>query len=82
MRRALLIAQKSLPQGFEFHLADAQAPRRSLCGEAVEATQIPPMFFGVESAIEGRWCQRCEALGRQAWAPPVPPPDTGDAPCV
>ena len=22
-------------------------------------------FFGVDGALEGRWCQRCEALGRK-----------------
>lgn len=83
MHQALLISQKSLPQGFEFHLAEAAEPRRSLCGETVEATQIPPLFYGVESAIEGRWCQRCESLARQAFARAAPAaPETGDAPCV
>ncbi|MBL8533737.1 MAG: hypothetical protein JNL33_07775, partial [Betaproteobacteria bacterium] len=38
---------------------------RSLCGMPVEPTQIPAHFFGVDGALEGRWCQRCEALGRK-----------------
>lgn len=83
MRPPLLIAQRSLPQGFEFHYAEAASPERSLCGETVTPTQIPPLFYGVESAIEGRWCPRCEALARRAAASKSPTPvEPGDAPCV
>ena len=83
MTPELLVAQRSLPQGFEFHYSEAGAPGLSLCGEPVSATQIPPLFYGVDSAIEGRWCLRCDALARKARTP-LPPAvvETGDAPCV
>ncbi|MFN8833835.1 MAG: hypothetical protein ACK53Z_03415 [Betaproteobacteria bacterium] len=79
----LLIAQKPRPQGFEFHYAEASTPERALCGEAVSPTQIPPAFYGVDSAIEGRWCLRCETLQRRAAALAFKVPEAdGDAPCV
>ena len=64
----LIVGSRTLDQGFEFHLAPADQPARALCGETVTPTQIPTMFYGVDSAIEGRWCERCERLARQ---PPV-----------
>lgn len=62
---SLLVAHRALEHGFEFHLASEAEPTRSLCGIAVEPTQIPPGFYGVESAIEGRWCTECERLSRK-----------------
>jgi hypothetical protein len=85
MEPEYVVASKALPQGFEFHLAPAQSPENSLCGERVAPTQIPPMFWGVESAIEGRWCQRCAAAARAARAAArqaASPAESGDAPCV
>jgi len=61
----LIVASCALDQGFEFHLSTADTPEQSLCGQAVSPTQIPAMFYGVDSAIEGRWCERCERLARQ-----------------
>ena len=61
----LIVGSRALDQGFEFHLAPADHPERALCGETVAPTQIPAMFYGVDSAIEGRWCERCERLARQ-----------------
>jgi len=80
----LLIAQRSLPQGPEFHYAQEATPERALCGEAVSPTQIPPAFYGVDSAIEGRWCLRCEALQKRAAALSAAAGGeaAGDAPCV
>jgi hypothetical protein len=84
MTPELLVAQRSLPQGFEFHYCEAGTPERSLCGETVSPTQIPPLFYGVDSAIEGRWCLRCDALARKARAAArvEAVAETGDAPCV
>jgi hypothetical protein len=61
----LIVGSRALEQGFEFHLALADQPERALCGEVVSPTQIPANFYGVDSAIEGRWCERCERLARQ-----------------
>lgn len=77
----LVVAQSSLPQGFEFHLAPADAPGQALCGATVQPTQIPPLFWAVDSAIEGRWCGRCETLSRRP-PPPVEASEPGYAPCV
>lgn len=79
----LLIAQKPLPQGLEFHYAEGSTPERALCGEPVSPTQIPPAFYGVDSAIEGRWCLRCEALQRRTAALTAGATEAeGDAPGV
>ena len=80
----LIVSHKALPQGFEFHLSSGDAPRQSLCDQTVVPTQIPPFFWAVDSAIEGRWCERCEALSRklEAVEPPPPAVEMGDAPCV
>ncbi len=77
----LLVGHRALPQGFEFHLSRAREPSRSLCGVDVESTQIPAYFYGVDSAIEGRWCTRCEALSKRVVLP-VEVATPGDAPCV
>lgn len=78
----LIVGVRSLPQGYEFHFAAADATT-ALCGETVAATQIPPNFYGIDSAIEGRWCQRCDQLRKAALrAAAAPPPTPGDAPCV
>lgn len=78
----LLVAHRALQHGFEFHLSPQAAPQTSLCGIDVEPTQIPPYFYGVESAIEGRWCPQCERLSRQRKTASTTPPSPGDAPCV
>jgi hypothetical protein len=77
-----LVAHRALQHGFEFHLSPQSDPQTSLCGIGVEPTQIPPYFYGVESAIEGRWCPQCERLARQRKTPPPSPASPGDAPCV
>lgn len=83
MPEELIVGHVALPQGFEFHLARADSPTAALCGATVSPTQIPPMFYGVESAIEGRWCARCEALAREhAARAPEEVATPGDAPCV
>lgn len=64
MIRELCVGVRKLPQGFEFHLADLATPESALCGATVESTQIPPMFYGIDGAIEGRWCQTCAAAAR------------------
>jgi len=80
----MIVGVRSLPQGYEFHLAPISFPGIALCGVEVSPTQIPPNFYGIDSAIEGRWCQSCEALRRAAARAAVstPPPVPGDAPCV
>lgn len=65
MIQELIVGSRALEQGFEFHLAPADQPERALCGQTVSPTQIPANFYGVDSAIEGRWCERCERLARQ-----------------
>lgn len=75
------VGTRRLPHGFEFHLAPVDSPAQALCGETVEPTQIPPLFYGVDSAIEGRWCTRCEARARLARIAPEPA-SAGDAPCL
>lgn len=82
MDNELIIGQRSLQEGFEFHYAPAAAPTVSLCGTPVVPTQIQPMFWGVDSAIEGRWCERCESLARKRKAPDPGPEDAGYAPCI
>ena len=85
MEPQFVVASRALPQGFEFHLAPIQTPETALCGERVSPTQIPPMFWGVESAIEGRWCERCEAAAKAARVAArrlATPADSCDAPCV
>ncbi|MBI1397283.1 MAG: hypothetical protein GC151_15025 [Betaproteobacteria bacterium] len=78
----LVVGCRALAQGFEFHLAHAGRPGESLCGVQIEPTQIPANFYGVESAIEGRWCERCEHLSRRS-PPSRDGTDTpGEAPCV
>ena len=59
------VGVRRVPHGFEFHLADASTPEAALCGEVVEPTQIPPMFYGIDGAIEGRWCQVCAAAAKR-----------------
>lgn len=79
----LVVGHVTLTHGFEFHLAPGDASGTALCGTAVTPTQIPPMFWAVDSAIEGRWCERCERAARLAALPVVVEPETvGDAPCV
>ncbi|MFO1318094.1 MAG: hypothetical protein U1F52_00565 [Burkholderiales bacterium] len=58
------VSVRRLPQGYEFHLAEAATPEIALCGVAVEPTQIPPNFYGIDGAIEGRWCPVCAAATR------------------
>lgn len=65
MRDDLLIGSRAVEHGFEFHFSAGASPDRSLCGMPVEPTQIPAHFFGVDGALEGRWCQQCEVLGRK-----------------
>lgn len=77
-----IIGQRTLHEGFEFHFANAASPTTSLCGATIVPTQIQPMFWGVESAVEGRWCERCETLARQRKAPDPGPEDAGYAPCL
>jgi hypothetical protein len=79
----LIVGVRSLPQGYEFHFSDVTTRDRALCGAEVEPTQIPPNFYGIDSAIEGRWCERCEAL-RKAAKHDATTTETlpGDAPCV
>jgi hypothetical protein len=79
----LVVGHRVLAQGFEFHLAPEAAPGTALCGATAVPTQIPPMFWSVDSAIEGRWCERCERSARAAARAAIPEPETvGDAPCV
>lgn len=83
IRPEMIVGVKSLPQGYEFHFAASTRPDSALCGAQVMSTQIPPNFYGIDSAIEGRWCQRCDSLRRAALkAAMAPPPSPGDAPCV
>ncbi|MCU0868775.1 MAG: hypothetical protein MUF30_04115 [Burkholderiales bacterium] len=83
MQEDLIVGHVTLTHGFEFHLAPATTPDRALCGAAVTPTQIPPMFWGVDAAIEGRWCERCERAARAAARAAIREPETvGDAPCV
>jgi hypothetical protein len=79
----LSVGVRSLPQGYEFHFTTAANPEIALCGVEVSPTQIPPNFYGIDSAIEGRWCEQCEALRKAAMrAAIVLPAAPGDAPCV
>ncbi len=79
----LIVGVRSLPQGYEFHFSPAPCPESALCGAEVSPTQIPPNFYGIDSAIEGRWCQLCETLRKAAVrAATVPQTVPGDAPCV
>jgi len=79
----LIVGVRSLPQGYEFHFTPATDPEIALCGAEVSPTQIPPNFYGIDSAIEGRWCERCDALRKAAMrAAIVLPVEPGDAPCV
>ncbi len=80
----MIVGVRPVPQGYEFHLSLASLPASALCGAQVAPTQIPPNFYGIDSAIEGRWCQSCETL-RRAAARAVDPPTAvvpGDAPCL
>jgi len=78
----LIVAQVTLSEGFEFHMARESEPRTALCGAAVQPTQIPPNFWAVESAIEGRWCPQCERLARKREVMASIERESGYAPCV
>jgi len=78
----LVIGSLDTAHGFEFHYALPDSATRGLCGAAVRPTQIPAHFYGIESAIEGRWCQRCERLSRERTIRSAVPEPTGDAPCL
>ncbi len=82
MLEELLVAQITLTEGFEFHLAAESTPEAALCGATVQATQIPPYFWAVESAIEGRWCAHCERLSRKRAERASIEKEPGYAPCV
>lgn len=82
MQEELIVAQTTLPEGFEFHLAQESVPATALCGATVQPTQIPPYFWGVESAIEGRWCPECERLARKRAERTTIEQEAGYAPCV
>ncbi len=82
MLEELLVAQITLTEGFEFHLAAESTPVVALCGATVQATQIPPYFWAVESAIEGRWCPQCERLSRKRAERASIEQEPGYAPCV
>lgn len=84
MSEEWIVGYRALPEGFEFHLSSLAKAKHALCGQEIVPTQIPHYFFGVESAIEGRWCAQCESLSRAAAQAKVPAPaaQPGDAPCV